>query len=135
VLANDTYLPGPPEVLTIVAKTNGAHGTVVITGGGTGLTYQPAPTYTGSDSFTYTISDEDGLTSTASVAVTVRSAPVPGDVNGDGCVNVADLLYVRNNLGKTHQQAPAADMVGDNDGVNVADLLYVRNKMGTGTCK
>ena len=39
ILANDQDLDG--NTLTITAKTNGAHGTVVITGGGTGLTYNP----------------------------------------------------------------------------------------------
>ena len=60
---------------------------------------------------------------------------VIADVNRDGCVNVADLLSVRNVLGKTHSQAPLQDVVGDGDGVNVADLLYVRNRMGRGCCQ
>ena len=76
VLANDQDLDG--NNLTIKAKTNGAHGTVVITGGGTGLTYNPVNSYHGIDTFTYTISD--GLVSdTATVLVTVdkdRAAPV-----------------------------------------------------------
>lgn len=45
------------DTLTITVKTNGAHGTVTITGGGTGLRYVPAHNYLGSDTFTYTISD------------------------------------------------------------------------------
>jgi hypothetical protein len=61
VLANDTWLPDPVETLTITAVTQGAHGTVVITGGGTGLTYQPAALYVGSDQFTYTIQDSGGV--------------------------------------------------------------------------
>ena len=60
---------------------------------------------------------------------------VQADVNRDGCVNVADLLSVRNALGKPHSQAPLQDIVGDGDGVNVADLLYVRNRMGKGCCQ
>jgi hypothetical protein len=39
VLANDTDPDGGPK--TIVSWTNGSHGTVAITGGGTGLTHQP----------------------------------------------------------------------------------------------
>ncbi|HEX5589592.1 MAG TPA: Ig-like domain-containing protein [Candidatus Limnocylindrales bacterium] len=70
VLANDTALPDTGETLTIVAKTNGAHGTVTITGGGTGIRYTPAATYRGSDVFTYTISD-GALTDTATVLLTV----------------------------------------------------------------
>jgi hypothetical protein len=47
------------------------HGTVMITGGGTGLTYSPDIGYTGTDSFTYTISDGNGGTDTATVTITV----------------------------------------------------------------
>jgi VCBS repeat-containing protein len=72
VLANDTYLPDAPETLMIVAATQGAHGTVAITGGGTGLTYDPAGVYTGTDQFTYTIQDSGGaLQDTATVALSV----------------------------------------------------------------
>ena len=54
VLANDIEYDG--ETLHIIAKTNGAHGIVAITGGGTGLTYDPNQLYSGTDVFTYTIS-------------------------------------------------------------------------------
>jgi hypothetical protein len=74
VLANDSILPDTGETLSITAKTNGANGTVVITGGGTGLTYTPAAGYVGSDSFTYTISDGNGGSDTATVSVTVNPA-------------------------------------------------------------
>jgi hypothetical protein len=68
VLAGDTDVDD--VTLTITAKTNGAHGMVAITGGGTGLTYRPNPNYSGDDAFTYTISDGQ-LTDTASVTVHV----------------------------------------------------------------
>ena len=64
---------------TITAKTNGAKGTVAITGGGTGLTYDPAPLKNGTDTFTYTVSDGHGGTDTATVLVTITpdtAAPV-----------------------------------------------------------
>ena len=68
VLANDIEYDG--ETLHITAKTNGAHGTVAITGGGTGLTYDPNQLYSGKDGFTYTISDGHH-SSTATVVLTV----------------------------------------------------------------
>ena len=43
VLANDTDVDGGP--IAIDSVTQPANGTVVITGGGTGLTYQPNPNY------------------------------------------------------------------------------------------
>jgi uncharacterized repeat protein (TIGR01451 family) len=89
VLSNDTFAPDTGETLTITAKTNGANGTVAITGGGTGLTYTPNANYFGSDSFTYTISDGNGGTDTATVNVTVTGInDVPSFTKGaDQTVN------------------------------------------------
>ena len=47
------------------------HGTVVVNADGT-FTYTPAADYSGTDSFTYTITDRTGDTSTATVTITVR---------------------------------------------------------------
>ena len=80
VLGNDTDPESDP--LLITAKTNGAHGTVAITGGGTGLTYDPFTGYTGADTFTYTVSDGHGGTDTATVTITVTGANrAPNAVN------------------------------------------------------
>ncbi len=73
VFANDSILPDTGETLTITAKTNGANGTVAITGNGTGLTYAPNAGFNGTDSFTYTVSDGNGGTDTATVSVTVTA--------------------------------------------------------------
>ncbi len=77
VLANDTDVDGGPK--TIQSVTQPGHGTVVITGGGTGLTYQPDPNYCNggspTDNFTYTLNG--GSTATVRVTVTcVDDAPV-----------------------------------------------------------
>jgi large repetitive protein len=72
------------EPLTITGKTNPSHGTLSITGGGMGLTYTPAAGFSGGDSFTYTISDGDTGTATATVAATVtqqNGPPVANDVS------------------------------------------------------
>ena len=59
---------------------------------------------------------------------------LPADVTADDCVNVSDLLVVRNNLGKTGSliTPPTADVNVDGV-VNVADLLIVRNNIGRGS--
>ncbi|MCC7371483.1 MAG: cadherin-like domain-containing protein [Chloroflexi bacterium] len=70
VLGNDTDVDGGP--ISITSVTQPAHGTVVITGGGTGLTYEfNAPDctlLTGPVTFTYTLTPGG---STATVSVTV----------------------------------------------------------------
>jgi hypothetical protein len=67
VLFND-YDPDE-DPLTITGKTNGANGSV--TNNGNNVTYTPNAGFTGNDSFTYTISDGNGGTDTATVSVTV----------------------------------------------------------------
>ena len=80
VLANDTDVDGGPK--SIASVTQPANGTVVITGGGTGLTYKPNANYcndppgTTPDTFTYTLTP-GGSTATVSMTVTcVNDAPV-----------------------------------------------------------
>ena len=72
VLANDTDVDGGPKQIVSVAQPT--NGTVAITGGGSGLTYQPNPNYCNNgsptDNFTYTLNGG----STATVAVTVPCA-------------------------------------------------------------
>jgi Bacterial cadherin-like domain len=82
VLANDTDADGGPK--TIVNATDPANGTVVVTGGGSGLSYQPDPDYcneppgSAPDVFAYTLNGG----STAMVSVTVAcvdDAPIAVD--------------------------------------------------------
>ncbi|MFL6255926.1 MAG: Ig-like domain-containing protein [Pyrinomonadaceae bacterium] len=77
VLGNDTDPNG--DTLTIISVTQGAHGSVAITGGGTGVSYTPTANYNGPDSFNYTVSDGNGGEDTANVSVNVtpvNDAPV-----------------------------------------------------------
>ena len=50
-----------------------------------------------------------------------------GDINGDGTVNIADLVLVASNLGETGQNA--ADVNGDGQ-VNIGDLVLVAGALG-----
>jgi len=118
-LANDTYLPDPPETLTIVSKTNGSHGTVIIIGGGVGLTYTPSPGYYGTDGFSYTIGDGHGGSDTATVTVTVEAVtPIMGDANCDGAVDGLDYIEWSNHY---HQSGDWGD--GDFTGDGYVDGL------------
>ncbi|MFZ0324951.1 MAG: Ig-like domain-containing protein, partial [Actinomycetes bacterium] len=78
VLSNDTDVEG--DTLSVTSVTQGSHGSVVIVCNQ--VKYTPAANYNGSDSYTYTISDGNGGTDTATVNVTVdpvNDAPYAGD--------------------------------------------------------
>ena len=66
-----TTTPGRGETLTVTAVTQGTNGTVTFTG--SDVTYTPDADFFGTDSFTYTISDGNGGTDTATVNVTVTN--------------------------------------------------------------
>lgn len=68
VLANDSDEDG--DTLSVTSYTQGSHGTVTLTGGKP--TYTPSTGFSGTDSFTYTVSDGTDTT-TATVSVTVTS--------------------------------------------------------------
>ncbi len=95
VLTNDEDIDG--DTLTISDVTQGQHGTVVITGGGSGLTYEPDSDFSGMDSFTYSVSDGHGGIDTASVAVQIddtNDAPIWSAVPGDQNITEGDLLFL-----------------------------------------
>ena len=68
VLANDSDPDG--DALSVSAVTQPAHGTVVINTNST-VNYTPASGFTGSDTFSYTVRDSAGATSTATVSITI----------------------------------------------------------------
>ncbi len=101
VLANDTDPDaGDTKTITAIGATNHG-GTVSIVGAGANntLSYTPAAGYVGTETFTYTMRDTAGLTSTATVTVTVASvnhAPTavndPFTVNQDTSANSFNVL-------------------------------------------
>ncbi len=107
VLANDTDVDGGTR--TIASVTQPANGAAVITGGGTGLTYQPNANYcnnppgTTPDTFTYTLNG--GSTATVSVTVT--------------CVNDAPVVTLSGSTPTFTENGPAVTVDG---GVTVTDV-------------
>jgi outer membrane protein OmpA-like peptidoglycan-associated protein len=79
VLPNDSDPDGDP--LTIVGVGTPAHGTATIAAGK--ISYTPVAGYIGTDSFTYTIADPKGLTSTATVSITVTGINHPPSAQPD----------------------------------------------------
>jgi len=91
VLANDSDADG--DRLTVVSVTDLVNGTVVINNDQT-ITYTPHPSFSGTDTFTYTISDgHPGGTATATVSITVSADDQnTGDDQGaSNPVRVVDL--------------------------------------------
>jgi hypothetical protein len=67
--------------------------------------------------------------------VDIKAAIIPGDLNGDGKVDCADLAIVKASFGKRCGQAgfnSKADVNGDCV-VDVRDLAFVSQKLPVGT--
>ena len=98
LIGNDSDLDGDP--LTIISVQGASNGTVAMVGGN--VVFTPSPNFSGPASFTYTISDGRGGTSTATVNLTVlpvNDPPVAVDDSGPSTledtpvtVSVASLL-------------------------------------------
>jgi len=107
VLANDSDGDGDP--LTIALIGDAGNGTVVLDDGGTPgdptddvIVYTPDADFFGEDTFTYTIDDGRGLTSTASVTVTVdpqNDAPVGAADHFAAVFNTPLVIVVADLLG------------------------------------
>ena len=108
LLANDGDAEdGTPTVQSVGAATNGA---VAVDGNGM-ATYTPNAGYNGPDIFTYTVVDSDGLTDTATVAVTVNPAPEPIHV-GDLDVTVSGKKRWTGVVGLTVHDSGDAPVAG-----------------------
>ena len=84
VLSND-HDPDK-QAMTISLGTQAAHGTATLNLNGT-FTYVPDTNFAGFDSFTYTLTDADSLTTTATVYVAVGGNIVSGTSGNDSSLN------------------------------------------------
>jgi len=85
LLTNDSDVDGDP--LTLVSVQDAVNGTVALVGGN--VVFTPAPDYNGPASFTYTLSDGNGASSTATVNVDVLPVVDPAISIADVVVNEA----------------------------------------------
>ena len=94
VLANDSHSTGTSEPLSIISTTLPLHGDVTFTS--STVTYTPGPTFTGTDTFDYTIVDSASNSDTATVSINrQRSADlVFPDANLASCI--ADIVSSNN---------------------------------------
>ena len=80
------------QLVTYEKTTDPAHGSVSVSAAGL-YTYTPAANYSGTDSFSYAVRDEDGASNSYTVSITitpVNDAPVAG--NG-GAAAVEDMVF------------------------------------------
>jgi YD repeat-containing protein len=93
--ANDIDADGDP--LTVVAVGAPDHGSAAITSAGARVQYTPNSGYTGPDSFSYTVADDQGATSSA--IVSINSMSIEYLVVGGGGKGGAHSLYNLNSGG------------------------------------
>jgi ELWxxDGT repeat protein len=81
VLANDTAPDGTLNPASIAITTSPTHGTATVNAGK--VLYTPTTGFAGTDTFAYTVSDDQGVASApASVTVTVSAPPATGGGGG-----------------------------------------------------
>ncbi|HEY3282750.1 MAG TPA: Ig-like domain-containing protein [Armatimonadota bacterium] len=137
----DTF--GPQEItllgadvdsnpLTYSVVTQPKHGTLGALVGNK-VTYTPTTGYVGADSFTYKVNDGKLDSEIATVSLTVVAPPrAPGDINGDGFVNIQDVLIalriaLKVDTNPTAAQLAAGDVNGDKR-VDIADVILILRK-------
>jgi hypothetical protein len=91
VLANDTDVGF--DALSVTGSSNGSNGTVSCDA--TSCTYAPSANFNGTDSYTYTVSDEDGAEDTGEVVITVTPVnDVPSVSANDDTAQYSDPVLV-----------------------------------------
>ena len=88
VLANDTSKPDGDQPLTVTQVTQGNFGgTTFVSGTGDAIFYSPPSGFVGTETFSYTMRDSDGLTSSAMATVSVATGTFSGFVYHDANAN------------------------------------------------
>jgi large repetitive protein len=126
VRLNDTDIDG--GTLRVIATTDGAKGTVGIPGDGPWVLYTPNTDANGSDSFTYTVSDGNGGTDTATVAVTITPVNDPPDAADDG---IPTPIRIARGSGPVSIGVLANDTTGPDDAETLQITSVTQGSQGT----
>lgn len=116
VLTNDSDTEG--DALTIVGLGQSRHGTVMTTTNTT-IRYTPTADYNGADDFSYTISDGNGGTDTATVEVTVEPVDDPPEGVRDATILRSQTTQRLATTASAELDVLANDQDVDGDLVNV----------------
>ncbi|MCG8604644.1 tandem-95 repeat protein, partial [bacterium] len=121
VLANDSDVDGTFDVATVTVVASPANGTTSVNSSTGEITYTPSGGFSGNDSFTYTVQDDDGATSNpATVTVSTNDRPV---AVGDNAVTAEDTPVIINVLSND----------SDSDGTIVVSSLTLVSTPAAGT--
>lgn len=145
VLANDTDADGSLDLTTVTVVQSPTNGSVSVNAVTGAITYSPNTNFTGTDTFTYKVKDNQGAESNvATVTLTVQAAPphvnsVTRIDNGTGKVQIAiefsdalqtatatdsDNFAIVDNNGQTYRIASAAySLVGGRGRVVLTTML------------
>ena len=90
--------------------------------------------YTSEGNYTInlTITDSEGLQSNKSKTITVSPPPLPGDINGDGVVNILDAILLASAFGSKRGEPnwdPRCDINKDGS-VNILDAIILASHFG-----
>ncbi len=100
VIANDSDVDGTLDKATVSVMDAPAHGSATVNTSTGEVTYTPATNYNGSDSFTYVVKDDGGLSSgTATVTLTVNAVNDPPVADDDTAVLQEGTVHSINVLG------------------------------------
>ena len=107
------------HALLVVNLGSATSGSVEILSGGTEVRYTPNTGFVGSDSFTYTIEDSEGLSDTATVNVSVTNANLPPVANNDNAsANENASVTLDPRVNDTDPNNDALMIVSKTDGAN-----------------
>jgi hypothetical protein len=115
VLWNDTDADGDPLMISAVTAPSSGQATVNLD---ETIHYVPTPGFTGTDTFQYTVSDGQGGEATATVTVTVNSAP------GVSTVHVADIAMSRSVAGKNWKATATVTIVKQDNAPAISATVY-----------
>ncbi|MCB8978743.1 MAG: tandem-95 repeat protein [Ardenticatenaceae bacterium] len=120
VLANDSDIDG--DLLTVLSATQPVNGTVIVNADQT-ITYTPAPSFNGTDTFVYTVSDGAGGSASATVSVTVSAENDNPEAVDDNEIAAEDAAVTIDVL--------ANDSDIDGDSLTIASLTQPANGQAT----
>ena len=128
VLTNDTLGPDTGETLIVTqVGTPSQGGTVRVATAGSGVVYTPRAGFTGNETFTYTISDGNGGTSTATVTATVSPAVPPPTVVGESFTISEDAVAADFNVLSNDTPAVPTDTLTITDAKSTDGTATITN--------